>query len=149
MAAKEIANQLINTFLAKRKIFIIGNGGSAAQSSHFSAEFINKYKRNRLPLPALALNDPANLTSIANDRGYKYVFSRQLEALANPRDTLICLSTSGKSANVNYAAKKADKLGVGVIDFPRNGKTVGEIQDNQLKLMHQVCEIVEDYFCDS
>lgn len=145
MVAK-LAKTLINTFTTGSRVYFIGNGGSATQSSHFSAELLNKYQIYRKPLPALALNDMAVVTAISNDLGYKYVFSRQLEALGNPGDLLIALSTSGKSENVNYAISTAKELGMQVVEWPRKGNNVGEIQNNQVKLMHDVCEIVEGHF---
>jgi D-sedoheptulose 7-phosphate isomerase len=70
-------------------------------------------------------------------------------ALGNKGDILVALSTSGKSPNILRAIEVANNLGLVVIDFPRKGRDVGNIQNNQLKLMHEVCEIVEDYFCDN
>ncbi len=80
---------------------ICGNGGSAADAQHFAAEFVNRMRLDRRPLPAIALTtDTSVLTSIANDAAYKDVFARQVEALGRPGDVLIALSTSGGSANV-------------------------------------------------
>lgn len=146
MNATEIAKRIIATFNRGGTLFLIGNGGSATQASHFAAEFLCKYKKVRRPLPALALNDIAALTSIANDFGYENVFSRQLEALAEPKDLLIILTTSGKSLNIIKARNVADAMGMEILDFPRFGMDTGEIQNNQVKLMHEVCEEVEEYF---
>ena len=116
-------------------------------SSHMAAEFVNHYLHpTSKALPALALNDSANLTAIANDRGYEYVFSRQVEALSKKNDILIALSTSGKSKNILNAIKQAKKQQVIVIDFPRKGISTGKIQNYQLQLMHEVCEFVEQEF---
>lgn len=146
MVADEIADKILNTFYRNGKIMFIGNGGSSTQASHFAGELVCKYKKNRLPLPALALTDSALITAIANDFGFEYVFSRQVWALGNKEDLLVTLSTSGKSVNVLKAIEKAQELGIEVLDFPRQGKTAGECQNYQVKLMHEVCEIVEDKF---
>ncbi|UCH98766.1 MAG: SIS domain-containing protein [Candidatus Aminicenantes bacterium] len=93
------------------KVLVFGNGGSAAQSSHFSAELVNKFYLEREGLPAIALTtDTACLTSIANDMDFKHVFSRQLEALGKPGDIALGLTTSGKSPNVIEAFLKAKQL---------------------------------------
>lgn len=103
---------LIEKSLGKgNKVLVFGNGGSAAQSSHFAAELVNKFYFEREGLPALALTtDTAALTSIANDMDFKYVFSRQLESLGKPGDTAIGITTSGKSPNVIEALLRAKQL---------------------------------------
>jgi D-sedoheptulose 7-phosphate isomerase len=93
------------------KILAFGNGGSATQCSHFAAELVNRFYFDREGLPALALNtDTACLTSIANDSDFKYIFSRQLQALGKPGDIALGVTTSGKSANVIEALHEAKKL---------------------------------------
>jgi D-sedoheptulose 7-phosphate isomerase len=103
---------LIEKSLEKgNKIMVFGNGGSAAQSSHFAAELVNKFYFDREGLPAIALTtDTAALTSIANDRDFKYVFSRQLESLGKPGDIAMGITTSGKSPNVIEALLRAKQL---------------------------------------
>jgi len=149
MIAKDIAETIINTFNSGHSLYVIGNGGSSSQSSHFVAEFVNKYTKYNRPLPAYALNDPAILTSIANDKGYKYVFSRQLEAYGKKGDLLICLSTSGNSPNLKQAQSTAKRLKMQSLEWPRVGDTTGQIQNYQLKLMHETCEIVEAYYANT
>ncbi len=150
MTARALANRIIKCFENGGKILICGNGGSATMSSHFAAELVSKFEvgwEKRSALPAISLCvDPAVITSIANDYGFEYVFERQLQALANPQDLLITLSTSGKSVNCVRALKYAKGYGMDFIDWPRcPGKTVG-IQEFQLKLMHHVCELVERHY---
>ena len=100
------------------KILIFGNGGSAADAQHIAAELVGRYKVNRKGLQAIALTtDTSAITSIGNDFGYDYVFSRQIEALANKGDLVIGISTSGKSSNVNIALKLASKLNCKTIGF--------------------------------
>ena len=103
---------LIEKSLGKgNKVLVFGNGGSATQSSHFTAELVNKFYFEREGLPALALTtDTSALTSIANDSDFKYVFSRQLESLGKPGDIAIGITTSGKSANVVEALLRAKQL---------------------------------------
>jgi len=146
MVAKDIAKKIIETFNRGGTIFFCGNGGSATQASHFAAEFLCKYKKIRKPLPAIALNDIAAITAIANDFGYGFVFSRQLEALASPIDLLITLTTSGRSPNVLRAIETGTLKGMNVLEFPYKGHDSGDIQNKQVKLMHEVVEIVEEYY---
>ena len=95
------------------KILVFGNGGSATQSSHFAAELVNKFYFARKPIPAISLSvDIANLTSIANDSDYKYIFSRQVEALGKKGDVAVGLTTSGRSPNVLEALSQAKRLGL-------------------------------------
>jgi len=93
---------------AGRKLFFIGNGGSAADSQHLAAEFTGRYRRDRRPLPAIALSvNTSSLTAIANDYSFDVVFARQLDALGAHGDVAIGLSTSGNSANVIKAMEVA------------------------------------------
>jgi D-sedoheptulose 7-phosphate isomerase len=111
-AAERVSAQL----LAGHKIFLCGNGGSAADAQHFAAELTGRFVCERRALPALALTtDTSALTAIGNDYGYERVFERQLEAFARPGDVLIALSTSGRSENVLRAARRARALGCQVI----------------------------------
>jgi D-sedoheptulose 7-phosphate isomerase len=92
------------------KILICGNGGSASDSQHFSAELVGRFYQNREALPAIALTtDTSIITAIANDFGYKTIFSRQVDALGQPNDIFIGLSTSGNSENVIQAVLAAKK----------------------------------------
>ncbi len=87
-------------------IFICGNGGSAAQADHFAAELIGS------GIPCISLTNPAVMSALANDHGYRRVFAMQLNALAKPGDMLIALSTSGKSENIMMALGEAMRLGL-------------------------------------
>jgi D-sedoheptulose 7-phosphate isomerase len=90
------------------KILVFGNGGSATQASHFAAEMINKFYLKRNPIPGIALTDNCgNITSIANDFDFKYVFSKQIEALGRSGDIAMGITTSGCSQNVIQALKIA------------------------------------------
>src|SRR4030065_2500138 len=106
----EAAKSIANAFNDGKKLILFGNGGSATDASHIAAEFINRFKKDRPGLPAIALNtDMAVITSIANDYDFSEVFAKQLKALANEGDVVIAISTSGKSPNVLKATDVAKK----------------------------------------
>src|SRR4030066_682895 len=97
----EVAKVIADAFNKGKKLILFGNGGSATDASHIAAEFIGRFKKERPPLPAIALNtDTAVLTCIANDYDFSQVFSRQINALARENDIVIAISTSGNSSNV-------------------------------------------------
>jgi D-sedoheptulose 7-phosphate isomerase len=104
--------------LVKRngRLFLCGNGGSAADSQHFAAEWLCKYRGDRAPLPAIALTtDTSTMTAIGNDYGFEDIFSRQIEALGKEGDVLVALTTSGQSKNILRAIAQAKKQGLKVI----------------------------------
>ncbi len=110
------------------KVLSCGNGGSAADAMHLCEELIGRYKRTRIPLPALCLNSDATaLTCIANDFGFEQVFSRQVQGLGKPQDILVCFTTSGNSPNVLAAIDVARERGVQTILVSGNdgGKASG------------------------
>lgn len=94
------------------KVLLMGNGGSAADAQHIAAELVGRYLCERRGLPAIALTtDTSILTAVGNDYGYDAVFSRQVEALANPEDIIVAYSTSGNSANICTALEAARDIG--------------------------------------
>ncbi|VAX29247.1 Phosphoheptose isomerase 1, partial [hydrothermal vent metagenome] len=96
------------------KLFLMGNGGSAADAQHIAAELVGRFKKERPAIPAIALTvDTSILTALGNDYGYDTIFSRQIEALAQKGDCLIGFSTSGNSENVVRALKLANEMGSG------------------------------------
>ncbi|KFZ36223.1 DnaA initiator-associating protein DiaA [Shewanella mangrovi] len=102
------AEMMVNCLLSGHKILACGNGGSAGDAQHFSAELLNRFEIERPPLPALALTtDSSTLTAIANDYSYDEVFSKQVLALGQPGDILLAISTSGNSRNVIKAMEAA------------------------------------------
>ena len=110
--------QLVTCLRYGNRIFLCGNGGSAADAQHIAAEMVCRFETNRRALPAIALTtDTSALTAIGNDFGYERVFARQVEALARPGDVLIAISTSGNSGNVIYAAEVAKMKGAKSIAF--------------------------------
>jgi D-sedoheptulose 7-phosphate isomerase len=145
------------------KILIFGNGGSAADAQHIAAELVGRYKTDRKGLPAIALTtDTSSLTSIGNDFGYKHVFDRQVDALANKGDVVIGISTSGRSENVISALKLASKLNCVTIGF--SGQDGGEmnkicninliapsndtprIQEIHIIIGHTICHLIDQEF---
>ena len=122
----EGANRMIEALLADRKILACGNGGSAADSQHFSSELLNRFEQERPGLPAVALTtDSSTLTSIANDYNYNDIFAKQVRALGKPGDVLLAISTSGNSRNVVRAVEAARERDMVVVAL--NGRDGGEI----------------------
>jgi len=157
------ANKCISCIKNKGKILICGNGGSAADSQHFAAELVSKFKLERQALPALALTTNTSIiTAIANDYEFKNIFSRQIEALGRKNDILFAISTSGNSENVLEAIKQAKKQHLFTIGL--TGATGGKmkslcdillevpskdtprIQESHILIIHIICELIEKYF---
>jgi len=129
---EEAAKLCISAISSQKKILICGNGGSAADAQHIAAELVGRFKNERKGIPALALStDTSALTSISNDYGYEFVFQRQVEALANPGDVIIGISTGGTSLNVINAMKLA--LSMGCIGIGLSGKDGGD--------MNKICDL--------
>ncbi len=156
----ELSMLLAKTFQENCKLLLCGNGGSAADAQHIAAEFVNRFKMERRPLPAIALTtDTSILTAIGNDYSFNEVFSKQVEALACPGDIVWGISTSGASANVIKAfeaaiSKKAvivgfvgknkaavEQLGGFAVDVPSSDTP--RIQETHIFMAHLVCEMVE------
>ncbi len=109
----EVVNQLVEVIRRGDKILLFGNGGSAADAQHIAAEFVNRYRIERRPLPALALTtDSSILTAIGNDYDFDDIFSKQIKALGRKGDATIGISTSGKSINVNKGLQIARETGL-------------------------------------
>ena len=124
------ANIILNAINEGKTIFWCGNGGSASQANHLSAELIGgMYQKKIQPFKSICLNvDTAFITAWSNDDSFKNIFSRQLEALSTSGDVLICLSTSGNSSNVIEAAKYSRKNRIKVISL--TGNKGGELNQN-------------------
>ena len=146
------------------KVLAFGNGGSATQASHFAAELVNKFYLARQGMPAIALSaDTAMVTSIANDFGFKHIFSKQVEALGKDGDIALGISTSGKSPNVIEAFKTAGKLkirtialsgshteilaGLGIDHIVSiNSADTPIVQEMHLFILHFIAEMLEKRF---
>jgi D-sedoheptulose 7-phosphate isomerase len=114
----EITALLLVTLRSGGKVMVAGNGGSAAESQHFAAELVGRFRRERSPYAALALTtDSSILTAIANDYGYEEVFVRQVVGLGRPGDVLVAFSTSGESTNLLLAAGAARDRDIVVVAF--------------------------------
>lgn len=117
---EEAANVMIESIKLGGKIIACGNGGSMADAEHLVAELIGRYRKNRKPIPALVISDPAYLTCTLNDYGSNYVFSRSIMALAKSEDVVVLLTTSGRSGNIVMALKSAVVRGAKVIAITGN-----------------------------
>jgi D-sedoheptulose 7-phosphate isomerase len=175
IAVKERAKELLLPAIARAaalmaeclhrggKILACGNGGSAGDSQHFSAELLNRFERERPGLAAIALTtDTSTLTSIANDYAFEQVFAKQVRALGRQHDCLLAISTSGNSANVIEAVRAAHDCGMSVIGLTgRNGGPMAglltaddveirvpadrtaRIQEVHLLVIHCLCDAID------
>jgi D-sedoheptulose 7-phosphate isomerase len=117
-----LTEAFIQCFRTGHKVLLCGNGGSAADAQHVAGEFVNRFRFDRDPLPAVALStDTSILTCIGNDSDFEFVFSRQVEALARAGDIVVGISTSGKSKNVLRAIESARSRGVTTVGFTGAG----------------------------
>lgn len=125
----QAAEIMVKALLANGKILACGNGGSAADAQHFSAELLNRFERERPGLAGIALTtDTSTLTSIANDYDYEQVFSKQVSALGQPGDVLFAISTSGNSKNVMRALAAAHEREMRVVALTgRGGGEIGKL----------------------
>jgi|LULK01.1.fsa_nt_gb D-sedoheptulose 7-phosphate isomerase len=150
---------ITNSLIDGKKLIVCGNGGSAADSQHFVAELVSKFKKVRKPLSAIALTtDSSIITSIANDFSFDQIFSKQIQALGKKGDVLIGISTSGTSTNVLNALKTAKKEKISTILLTGNIKkqynyidlkidvpssSTARIQEIHELIYHSICEIIE------
>ena len=124
MTISDIAEVSAKSLMSGCKILLIGNGGSAADSQHIAAVFVNKFKIKRNGLAALALTtDTSVLTSIANDFGYRNIFSRQIQSLGKEGDILYAYSTSGTSENVLAGIDMARSMGLTTVGLTGNNES--------------------------
>jgi D-sedoheptulose 7-phosphate isomerase len=162
-SAADYAERVIGTFDAGGRLLMCGNGGSAATVEHIATEYVIRLKRDRLPLPAIALTaGSAQLTASANDYGYDRAFVRPLTAFGRRGDLLVLHSTSGESENLLAAAEAASRLGIGtvallgeqggrlgpIVDLPIRvpSRDTARIQEIHLALEHAVADLVDEYY---
>jgi D-sedoheptulose 7-phosphate isomerase len=160
----ELASAMLNqALLAGQKILVCGNGGSAADAQHFSAELLNRYDRDRPGLPAIALTvDSSTITAIANDYDYQQIFAKQVTALGQPGDILVAISTSGQSPNIIEAVLAANEKEMSVIALTgKDGGVMAQIlsensaeirvpstvtariQEVHILVLHILCELLD------
>jgi len=157
------AERMVQCLKHDGKILACGNGGSAADAQHFSAEMLNRFEMERPGLAAIALTtDSSTLTSIANDFDFVQIFSKQVRALGHARDVLLAISTSGNSHNVVAAIEAAHDIGMGVIALTGRGggkmaeilhpedihvcvpaTSTARIQEVHLLALHCICDAVD------
>jgi len=157
------AELIVGRLLEGAKVLSCGNGGSAADAQHFASEMVNRFERERPGLAALALTtDSSALTSIANDHAYEQVFAKQIQALGNPGDVLLAISTSGASPSVVAAALSAHEQDMRVVALTgRDGGTLAavltpedvevrvpadstaRIQETHLLIIHCLCDLID------
>ena len=159
LAGERMADCLLN----HGKIMACGNGGSAADAQHFSAELLNRFEMERPGLAAMALTtDASTVTSIANDYAFEQIFSKQVRALGHPADLLLAISTSGNSPNVIQAIHAAHEMEMGVIALTGKGggqiatllnendihlcapgKNTARIQEIHILTIHCLCDAID------
>jgi D-sedoheptulose 7-phosphate isomerase len=160
----DAATMIIKALKRKHRVYICGNGGSAADAQHIAGELVGRFTRERKGLPAVALTtDTSVITSIANDYGYENAFARQAEALVEKGDILWTISTSGSSPNILAAAKLAKKKGTRILAFTgtqnsklekiadicfcAHNKATARSQEIHQLAYHIICDLVEQKFC--
>ncbi len=157
-ALAEAFDDVVRVLRDGGKLLIIGNGGSAADAQHLAAEFVNRYRADRPPLPAIALTtDTSTLTSIGNDSDFRYVFSRQIEALGKPEDLVLAITTSGNSDNVLEGLRQARAMGIRTLALAGgSGGRAKELADyticvsvsDQTPRIQETLLIVEHLLCE-
>lgn len=127
------------------KILFCGNGGSAADAQHLAAEFVNRFQLERPPLPAMALTtDSSILTAIGNDYGFDQVFAKQVQALGNPGDVLVGISTSGNSPNVVAAMRLAKEKGMTTVGMTGKNGEIVQFSDLAILVPHSVTAFIQE-----
>lgn len=159
-AIQQAAVLLADSFKAGGKVLSCGNGGSHCDAMHFAEELTGRYRENRPGYPAIAISDVSHLSCVSNDFGYKYVFSRFIEAVGMKGDVLLGISTSGNSGNIIKAIAAAREKGMKVITLTGKdgGKMAGtadieirvphfgyadRIQEIHIKVIHILIQLIE------
>jgi D-sedoheptulose 7-phosphate isomerase len=158
-AIEQAAKLIGDALAAGRSLYVMGNGGSAADAMHFAEEMVVRYHKDRRAAAAVALCDPTVLTCAGNDLGYERVFERQVEALGNPGDVFVAMTTSGNSANLLRAIDAARAQGMITVAFlgkdggAARGRceieilvpsaTTARVQEAHKVLFHALCEWID------
>jgi D-sedoheptulose 7-phosphate isomerase len=156
----EVSSVLVDCFNSGKKVLCCGNGGSASQADHAASELAGKYYIERRALPAISLVDnPANVTAVANDLGYENLFTRQIEGLGASGDVLLAFTTSGSSPNMVLAVKLARQMEITTVGFTGArgadfaalcdhcvivpSEDTPRIQEVHLAFAHNICALTE------
>jgi D-sedoheptulose 7-phosphate isomerase len=158
---EDMVEMVVDCYTTQAKLILFGNGGSASDAQHITAEFVGRFVKERRPLPAISLGEnTSSLTAIGNDYGYDMVFRRQLEGLAMRGDVILAFSTSGNSPNVVKALEYAKEQELRTIGFmgkdggvmkdivdiglvvPSN--VTARIQEAHILIGHLICQLVDD-----
>ena len=155
----EVGRRMARALAARQRVFFFGNGGSAADAQHLAAELVGRFGRERHGLPAIALTtDTSAITAVANDSSFEKIFARQIEALAEPGDVAVGISTSGKSPNVLAAIRAAKERGLVTVGMTGSAgqlattadyciripsDNTARVQEKHILIGHILCEIVE------
>jgi D-sedoheptulose 7-phosphate isomerase len=141
---QRLGDAMMECWKTRGKVLIAGNGGSSTDAMHFAEELVARFQKNRRALAAIALCDPSVVTCAANDFGFEFIFSRQVEALGNPGDVFVALSTSGNSPNILRAleAAKSQKL-ITVSFLGKDGGKARGIADIELIVPAQSSALIQ------
>lgn len=138
-------NLMTQTLKNGGRILSCGNGGSSCDSMHFAEELTGRYRKDRKPLSAMSLTDPAHMTCVANDFGYEFVFSRLVEAWGRTGDVLLAISTSGNSKNVIEAIESAKKSNIKTIGLlGKDGGSIKNLVDVPIIVDHKVTDRIQE-----
>jgi D-sedoheptulose 7-phosphate isomerase len=155
-----VAHAIVAAYRAGNKLLLCGNGGSAADAQHIAAELVGRFQVNRAPLPAEALTvNTSTVTAVGNDLSFDDIFSRQIQALGQPGDVVIGISTSGNAVNVKRALDTAKSLGLTTVAFTGSGggmlrdvadfclevpsEDTARVQEGHITAGHVMCELIE------
>lgn len=134
---EKAATLMADAIKANGKIISCGNGGSHCDAMHFAEELTGRYRNNRRALPAIAISDVSHLSCVGNDYGYEFVFSRYMEALGQPGDVMLGLSTSGNSANIIRATEAAKAKGMKIVILSgKDGGQLAGVADVEIRVPH-------------
>jgi len=133
-AIERAARAMAKAVKAGKKILVCGNGGSLCDATHFAEELTSRFRKDRFPIPAIAINDPAYITCTVNDFSPDVLFSRYVQALGRKGDVLLAISTSGHSKNVIEAAKTAKEKKIAVVALTgKGGGALSKIADMEIR----------------
>jgi len=128
---------MVHSLKNEKKIISCGNGGSMCDAMHFAEELTGKYREERKSLPAISISDPSHITCVGNDFGFEKIFSKYLEGIGKSGDTLLAISTSGKSKNIINAAKFCNENNISVVSLTGNdGGQLSKYSDVEIRVPH-------------